>query len=53
MDLPPSLAVPARQPPATALSRFPRYEISSPVVRAYSSNVRGLARLPIVLEPRS
>src|SRR6478609_587431 len=25
MDLPPSLAVPARQPPATALSRFPRY----------------------------
>jgi cytochrome P450 len=33
------------------LARFPEYEISGPVVRAYSSNVRGLARLPIVLEP--
>ncbi len=33
------------------LARFPRYEISSPVVRAYSSNVRGLASLPIILEP--
>ena len=33
------------------LSRFPHYEISSPVVRAYSSNVRGLATLPIILEP--
>jgi cytochrome P450 len=33
------------------LARFPRYEIASPVVRAYSSNVRGLASLPIVLEP--
>lgn len=33
------------------LSRYPHYELGSPVVRAYSSNVRGLARLPIVLEP--
>jgi cytochrome P450 len=33
------------------LARYPRYEIGEPVVRSYSSNVRGLARLPIVLEP--
>jgi cytochrome P450 len=33
------------------LARYPRYEIGAPIVRAYSSNVRGLARLPIVLEP--
>jgi cytochrome P450 len=35
------------------LARYPRYEIGAPIVRAYSSNVRGLARLPIVLEPSS
>jgi cytochrome P450 len=33
------------------LARYPSYEIGEPIVRAYSSNVRGLARLPIVLEP--
>ena len=33
------------------LARYPRYELGAPIVRAYSSNVRGLARLPIVLEP--
>jgi cytochrome P450 len=33
------------------LARYPNYEISEPIVRAYSSNVRGLARLPILLEP--
>ncbi len=35
------------------LARYPRYEIGAPIVRAYSSNVRGLARLPIVLVPTS
>jgi cytochrome P450 len=35
------------------LVRYPHYEIGTPVVRAYSSNVRGLARLPIILEPTS
>jgi cytochrome P450 len=33
------------------LARYPRYEIGEPIVRAYSGNVRGLARLPIILEP--
>ena len=34
------------------LARYPNYEIGEAIVRAYSSNVRGLARLPIVLEPK-
>jgi cytochrome P450 len=33
------------------LARYPDYELGAPITRAYSSNVRGLARLPIVLEP--
>jgi cytochrome P450 len=33
------------------LLRYPDYELGEPMTRAYSSNVRGLARLPIVLEP--
>ena len=31
------------------LSRFPNYELGGPIQRAYSSNVRGLANLPIRL----
>ena len=31
------------------LSRFPNYELGEPIQRAYSSNVRGLANLPIRL----
>jgi len=33
------------------LARYPNYEIRQPVERAYSSNVRGLAHLPIALDP--
>jgi cytochrome P450 len=33
------------------LQRYPNYEITQPIKRAYSSNVRGLSNLPIVLEP--
>jgi cytochrome P450 len=33
------------------LECYPRYELGSPIVRAHSSNVRGLERLPIILEP--
>jgi cytochrome P450 len=31
------------------LRRYPEYELTQPIKRAYSSNVRGLASLPIVL----
>jgi cytochrome P450 len=31
------------------LTRFPNYELGSPIHRAYSSNVRGLSNLPISL----
>ncbi len=31
------------------LTRFPNYELGGPIVRAYSSNVRGLSSLPISL----
>jgi cytochrome P450 len=33
------------------LAHYPDHELGAPITRAYSSNVRGLARLPIVLEP--
>jgi cytochrome P450 len=33
------------------LRRYPNYELSQPIRRAYSSNVRGLSNLPIVLAP--
>ena len=33
------------------LGRYPGYELTQPMRRAYSSNVRGLSNLPIVLEP--
>jgi cytochrome P450 len=33
------------------LARYPEYELGGPIQRAYSSNVRGLANLPIVLQP--
>jgi cytochrome P450 len=33
------------------LARFPDYELGGPIRRAYSSNVRGLSNLPIILEP--
>jgi cytochrome P450 len=33
------------------LARYPDYELGGPIKRAYSSNVRGLAHLPIVLRP--
>lgn len=33
------------------LARFPDHELSGPAVRAYSSNVRGLAHLPVTLDP--
>jgi cytochrome P450 len=32
------------------LTRFPNYELSGPIVRTYSSNVRGLAHLPIAFD---
>jgi cytochrome P450 len=33
------------------LLRYPNYEVRQPMVRAYSSNVRGLSNLPLALEP--
>jgi cytochrome P450 len=33
------------------LARYPNYELRQPMVRAYSSNVRGLSNLPLALEP--
>ena len=33
------------------LARYPNYEVKQPMVRAYSSNVRGLANLPLALDP--
>jgi cytochrome P450 len=36
---------------AEFLQRYPNYELRTPVRRAYSSNVRGLASLPIALQP--
>jgi cytochrome P450 len=33
------------------LARYPKYEVKQPMVRAYSSNVRGLSNLPLALEP--
>jgi cytochrome P450 len=33
------------------LARYPAYELREPIRRAYSSNVRGLANLPIAVEP--
>jgi cytochrome P450 len=33
------------------LARYPNYEVRQPMVRAYSSNVRGLSNLPLTLEP--
>jgi cytochrome P450 len=33
------------------LTRYPHYEVKQPMVRAYSSNVRGLSNLPLSLEP--
>jgi len=33
------------------LRRYPNYELAQPIRRAYSSNVRGLSNLPIVLAP--
>jgi cytochrome P450 len=33
------------------LARYPSYEVKQPMVRAYSSNVRGLSNLPLALEP--
>ena len=33
------------------LARYPDYELDGPATRAWSSNVRGLAHLPIVLQP--
>jgi cytochrome P450 len=33
------------------LTRYPKYEVKQPMVRAYSSNVRGLSNLPLALEP--
>ena len=33
------------------LARYPNYELSGPVERQYAGNVRGLKRLPVVLDP--
>jgi cytochrome P450 len=33
------------------LARYPNYEVKQPMIRAYSSNVRGLSNLPLSLEP--
>jgi cytochrome P450 len=33
------------------LARFPDYELDGPATRAWSTNVRGLAHLPLVLDP--
>jgi cytochrome P450 len=33
------------------LRRYPNYELTQPIRRAYSSNVRGLSNLPILLAP--
>jgi len=33
------------------LARFPDYELDGPATRAWSANVRGLAHLPVVLDP--
>jgi cytochrome P450 len=33
------------------LLRYPNYELTQPIRRAYSSNVRGLSNLPILLAP--
>ncbi len=33
------------------LARYPNYELKQPMVRAYSSNVRGLSNLPLALDP--
>jgi len=33
------------------LRRYPNYEVRQPMVRAYSSNVRGLSNLPLALDP--
>jgi cytochrome P450 len=33
------------------LARYPNYEVKQPMVRAYSSNVRGLSNLPLALDP--
>ncbi len=33
------------------LARFPNYEVRQPMIRAYSSNVRGLSNLPLALDP--
>ncbi len=33
------------------LARFPDYELGGPIRRAYSSNVRGLSNLPLILNP--
>jgi cytochrome P450 len=33
------------------LRRYPHYEVRQPMVRAYSSNVRGLSNLPLALDP--
>jgi cytochrome P450 len=33
------------------LARYPNYEVRQPMVRAYSSNVRGLSNLPLALDP--
>ena len=34
------------------LARYPNYELRQPMVRAYSSNVRGLSNLPLAFDPR-
>ena len=33
------------------LARYPNYELRQPMVRAYSSNVRGLSNLPLAFDP--
>ena len=33
------------------LRRYPNYELGEPIVRYYGGNVRGLARLPLILDP--
>lgn len=33
------------------LARYPKYELTGPIVRGYAGNVRGLEHLPIVLNP--
>ena len=33
------------------LARYPNYEVRQPMIRAYSSNVRGLSNLPLALDP--